>query len=66
MRCYRSVGLCTKVGSGSVTQRSAPEEHDVYSLAVFMTPRSGGAQCGVGSIYIPLLTERNSSGAGVL
>src|SRR5829696_242012 len=39
--------------------RSAPEEHDVYSLTLLRTVRSSGAPCEVGrSIYIPLLTER--------
>jgi len=41
--------VCTKVGSGSVTERSALEEHDVYSLAVFISSalRRSAMWCGV-------------------
>jgi hypothetical protein len=30
-------GFALKVGSGLISQRSAPEEHDVYSLPVFIS-----------------------------
>jgi hypothetical protein len=42
-----SMRLTLKVGSRLISRRSAPEEHNVYSLAFLLIRRSEGAQCGV-------------------
>src|SRR6266404_5224793 len=52
--------LCKKNGLTDSSPRSAPAEHDVYSLFFLLGPRSSGAQWCFGVFsYMPLLTERN-------
>jgi hypothetical protein len=49
-------GFAQKVGSGLISQQIAPEEHDVYSLAVFISLRAPEERNVLSmNSYMPLL-----------